>query len=204
MLLFPNLLIVSPDNEQHNLEIRDFANDRLKGQLHFSCWKHCLHKFVQCYQPQWFQCIYPMHYIYNGHPSLPNCVNGTYEYIATWTSKHYVQQWTLCNVVPTIRTNGCSIFANQISCPLGYLFGHIHLRFFLTNMCAIHSMMGVCSRFEIRRLLSQLLWTPNVAEHWKGCSPHKRKLPTSCPNLVFWLKLIPRAMKHVKRFKCYL
>jgi hypothetical protein len=23
--------------------------------------------------------------------SFPSCVNGTYEYIATWTSKHYVQ-----------------------------------------------------------------------------------------------------------------
>jgi hypothetical protein len=31
-----------------------------------------------------------------------SCVNGTYEYITTWTSKHQVQQWTLCNVVPTI------------------------------------------------------------------------------------------------------
>jgi hypothetical protein len=39
-------------------------------------------------------------------------LNGTYEYIATWTSKHYVQQWMLCNIVLMIRTNGCSIFVN--------------------------------------------------------------------------------------------
>jgi hypothetical protein len=54
-------------------------------------------------------------------------LNGIYEYITTCTSKHYVQQWMSCNIVLMIRTNDCSIFVNQISCPLGYLFGHIHL-----------------------------------------------------------------------------
>ncbi len=129
-VVFPNLPIASLDNEQHKLENKDLKNDRLEGQLHFSCSKHCMYKFVQCCRLQWFRCIHPMHYICNGHPSFPNCVNGTYEYIATWTNKHYVQQWTLCNVVPTIRTNGCSIFVNQISCSLSYLFGHIHLGLF--------------------------------------------------------------------------
>jgi hypothetical protein len=61
---------------------------------------------------------------------LPNYVNGTYEYIATWTSKHYIQQWMPCNIVPTIKTNGCSIYVNRILCPLIYLFGHIHLGLF--------------------------------------------------------------------------
>jgi hypothetical protein len=54
-------------------------------------------------------------------------LNGTYEYITTWTSKHYVQQWMSCNIVLMIRTNGCSIFMNQISCAFNYLFGHDHL-----------------------------------------------------------------------------
>jgi hypothetical protein len=33
MLLFPNLLISSLDNEQHNFENKDLENDGLKGQL---------------------------------------------------------------------------------------------------------------------------------------------------------------------------
>ncbi len=33
---------------------------------------------------------------------FPNCVNGTYKYIATWINKHYIQQWMSCNVVSTI------------------------------------------------------------------------------------------------------
>jgi hypothetical protein len=112
-------------------------------------------------------------------------------------SKHYVQQWMLCNVVPTIRTNGCSIFVNRIPRPFGYIFGHIHLGL------VIHGMMEVCSRFEIWKLISQLLWMLGVTQHWRGCSPHhKIKLPTFCPNLVFWLNSIPRVMKHVKRFEC--
>jgi hypothetical protein len=57
-------------------------------------------------------------------------INGTYEYITTWINKHYVQQWTLCNIVLAIRTNGCSIFVNRILHLLGYLFGHIHLGLF--------------------------------------------------------------------------
>jgi hypothetical protein len=61
----------------------------------------------------------------------------------------------------------------------------------LTNLFAIHGMMGVCSRFKIWRLLSQLLWMIGIAQHWKGCSFHKRKLPTSCPNLVFLAKFNP-------------
>jgi hypothetical protein len=39
----------------------------------------------------------------------------------------------------------------------------------ITNICAIHDMMGVCNRFEIWRLLSQLLWTLDIAQHWRGC-----------------------------------
>ncbi len=61
---------------------------------------------------------------------FPNCVNGTYEYIATWISKHYVQQWMSCNIVPTIRTNGYSIFLNWIPCPFNYSFRHIHFGLF--------------------------------------------------------------------------
>ncbi len=45
-----------------------------------------------------------------------------------------------------------------------------------TNLCVIHGMTRVCSRFQIQRLLSQLLWTLGVTQHWKGCSPHKKKL----------------------------
>jgi hypothetical protein len=49
MLLFPNLLIVSLDNDQHNLENKDLENDGLKGHLHFSCSKHYVYKFVECW-----------------------------------------------------------------------------------------------------------------------------------------------------------
>ncbi len=58
---------------------------------------------------------------------LLNCVNGTYEYITTWTSKHYVQQWMSCNIVLTIRINGCSIFVNHILCLLNYLLLFVDL-----------------------------------------------------------------------------
>ncbi len=51
----------SKQHEQHNFENKDLENDGLEGQPHFSCLKHCLHKFVQCYRLQWFQCIHPMH-----------------------------------------------------------------------------------------------------------------------------------------------
>jgi hypothetical protein len=37
---------------------------------------------------------------------LPCYVNGIYKYITIGTSKHYVQKWMLCNIVPTIKTNG--------------------------------------------------------------------------------------------------
>jgi hypothetical protein len=41
MLLFPNLPITSPDNEQHNLKNKDLENDKLEGQPQFSFSKHC-------------------------------------------------------------------------------------------------------------------------------------------------------------------
>jgi hypothetical protein len=44
----------------------------------------------------------------------------------------------------------------------------------------IHGVMGVYSRFKIRRLLSLLLWMLGVAQHWKGCLVYKRKLFTYC------------------------
>jgi hypothetical protein len=72
----------------------------------------------------------------------------------------------------------------------------------LTYLCTIHGMMGVCNRFKIWKLLSQLLWTSGVAQHWRGCSPHKKKLAIFCPNHVFWLNSILQAMKLVKRFEC--
>jgi hypothetical protein len=31
MLVFPNLPIASPDNDQHNLSNKDLKNDRLEG-----------------------------------------------------------------------------------------------------------------------------------------------------------------------------
>ncbi len=134
MLLFPNLPIASPNNEHHNLENKNLENDGLEDQPHFSCSKHYSYKFVQCYSNGFnvfSQCItYVM-----GILPLPSCVNGTYEYITTWTSEHYVQQWTSCNVVPTIKTNGCSIFVNRIPHPLDYSFGHIHLGL-LSKICA--------------------------------------------------------------------
>ncbi len=43
---------------------------------------------------------------------LPSYVNGTYEYITIWTNNHYIQQWTPCNVVPTIKTNGESNYVS--------------------------------------------------------------------------------------------
>jgi hypothetical protein len=131
---------------------------------------------------------------------LPNYVNGTYEYITTWTSKHYVQQWCYATF-PTIKTNGSSIFVNQILVLLVTYLNTSTLDCF-KNLCAIHSMMGVCSRFEIWRLLSQLLWTLGVAQHWRGCSFHKIKLPTFCPNHVFWLNSILQTMEPIERFKC--
>ncbi len=65
---------------------------------------------------------------------LLSCVNGIYEYISTWTSEHCIQQLMLNNVVPTIKTNGCSIFVNQIPCPFDYMFGHIHLGLLKKNV----------------------------------------------------------------------
>jgi hypothetical protein len=130
MLFFPNFPIASLNNEYHNLENKDLENDRLKGQPNFSCSKHCLYKFIQCYQVQWFQCFNQCITCVMGILPLPSCVNGTYEYITTWTKKHYVHQWMPCNVVPTIRTNDWSIFVNRPPHPFSYMFGHIHLGLF--------------------------------------------------------------------------
>ncbi len=72
--------------------------------------------------------MYPpnvLHIYVIGILSFPSCVNGTYEYIATWTNKNFIQQWMLCNVVPNMKTNGFLIFVNRILHPFGYLFGHI-------------------------------------------------------------------------------
>ncbi len=106
---------------------------------------------------------------------LPGYVNGTYEYIATWTNKHSVQQWTPCNVVPTIKTNGES---NSVS---SWLPIWTHPPWIaLTNMCAIYGMMGVCNRFKIWRLLSHFFeWW--VLHNIKG---NVRFIKKSCPLLV--------------------
>ncbi len=128
MLFSPNLPITSPNNEQHNLENKDFENEGLEGRLHPKHVQSIIYKnLYNVVDSNGFdvstQCItYVM-----GILSFPSCVNGTYEYIATWTNKHYLQQWMSCNIVPTIRINGCFIFVNHILCPLGYLFGQIHL-----------------------------------------------------------------------------
>jgi hypothetical protein len=128
MLFSPNLPIASPNNEQHNLENKYLENDGLEGQLHFKHIQSIVYKnLYNVVDSNGFdvftQCItYVM-----GILPLPNRFNGTYEYIATWTSKHYLQQWMSCNIVPTVRINGCSIFVNHILYLLGYLFGHIHL-----------------------------------------------------------------------------
>jgi hypothetical protein len=42
----------------------------------------------------------------------------------------------------------------------------------LTNLCAIHGIMGVYNRFEIQRLFSQLLKMLSVAQHLRGCLFH--------------------------------
>jgi hypothetical protein len=36
----PNLAIVGPNNELHNLESKGLEKDGSKGQLHFTCLKH--------------------------------------------------------------------------------------------------------------------------------------------------------------------
>jgi hypothetical protein len=51
-------------------------------------------------------------------------------------------------------------------------------------------MTRVCNIFKIW-LLSQLLWTLGVTQYLKECSLHKRKLPTSCPNLIFLVEFNP-------------
>jgi hypothetical protein len=43
MLLLPNLIIASLNNEQHNLENKDLENEKLEGWSHFACSKHCLY-----------------------------------------------------------------------------------------------------------------------------------------------------------------
>jgi hypothetical protein len=58
---------------------------------------------------------------------LPGCVNRTYEYITTWTNKHYIYQWMSCNIITTIISNGSFIFVNQIMYLLSYLSRHINL-----------------------------------------------------------------------------
>ncbi len=70
------------------------------------------------------------------------------------------------------------------------------------NFCTIHGMMGVYSRFGTLRLFSQLLWTSNVVQCWKGYSLHKRNLPTSYPTPIF-KNSIPLVMRPIKRFGRY-
>ncbi len=123
--------IAIANNEQHNLENKDLENNGLEGQLHFSCSKHCLYNIVNSngFDVSTWCITYGM-----GILPLPNCVNGTYEYIAIWTNKHYVQPWTPCNVVPTMKTNGCSIIVNQVLCPFNYLFEPSTLNCFNKSM----------------------------------------------------------------------
>jgi hypothetical protein len=52
---------------------------------------------------------------------------GTYQYIDIKKNNYYVKQWMLLNMVPIVRTNDYSIFANEISHPLINMFGHINL-----------------------------------------------------------------------------
>jgi uncharacterized protein (UPF0297 family) len=83
---------------------------------------------------------------------LPNYVNESYEYIAIWTSKmlyngHHVMlsQPLEQMVVPYFWIEFC-IFS--VICLATSTLD------ILTNLCVIHDMMGVCSRFETQRLLS--------------------------------------------------
>jgi hypothetical protein len=127
------------NNEHHNLKSKGLENNRLK----VSCSPH-----VEYYPLQCFQCIQLIHYTCIGILTFPCCVNGTYKYIAIGINKHYVQQWMLCNITSNIIINGCSIFGNEILCPSITVFWTHQPWIALTNLCAIHDMMGVCNRFK--------------------------------------------------------
>jgi len=99
MLFFVNLPIASPNNEQHNLKNKDLENDRLEGELHFSCSKHCLYKFLQCCRLQWFHCIHLMHYICNGHAFGPQLCQWN-----LWIH-HHLNKQTLRSIMDIVQ--GC-------------------------------------------------------------------------------------------------
>jgi hypothetical protein len=93
MLFPPNLLIASPNNEEHIFESKDLENNKLKCQPPSHAWNNGYTNLYNVVDSNGFDvsnlCItYVM-----GILLLPNYVNGTYEYIATWINKHYVQQW---------------------------------------------------------------------------------------------------------------
>jgi len=80
---------------------------------------------VLLYEKKIVFAFFTIHFTHVAFPQSSN--NKSKQYIAIWTSKHYIQQWMFCNVVPTIKTNGHSIFVNQIMSPFNYLFERIHL-----------------------------------------------------------------------------
>ncbi len=76
------------------------------------------------------------------------CVNGKrYKYIAIGTNKHYIQQWTLCNIVPTIKTNVAPYLWMEFCILLKNCLG-TQPWIVLTNLCTIHGMMGIQKLFE--------------------------------------------------------
>jgi hypothetical protein len=132
-----------------------------------------------------------MHYICNGHPFVPKLCQWN-----LWIHRHLDKQ-TLHSIMDIMQHcpnhhnkwlfHICELNSTSSRLPI---WTH-PLWIVLTNLCAIHGMTGVCSGFHIWRLLSQFLWMSSVTWQWRGSSLHKRKLPTSCPNLVFWLNSIP-------------
>jgi hypothetical protein len=141
-----------------------------------------------------------MHYIGNEHPFVLYLCQ-----LNLWIHRHLDKQ-TLCSTMNIVQ---CSNHQNKWLfhiCESNFvsfwLFVWTHPPWIaLTNLCAIHGIMKICSRFKIRRLFSQLICMSSLAQHWRRCSAHKRKLPTSCPNLVSWLNSILWAMKPIERFE---
>ncbi len=143
-----------------------------------------------------------MHYICNEHPFAPHLCQWN-----LWIHCHLNKQ-TLHSTMDVMQH--CPNHHNKWLfpiCELNSASFQLHVWthppwIVLTNLCTIHGMTRVCSRFEIQRLLSQLLWTLGVTQYWRRCSPHKKKLPTFCANFIFWLNSIPWAMKPFERFEC--
>ncbi len=107
----------------------------------------------------------------------------------------------LCNIVPIVKTNDCSILVNGISHPLINMFGHINIG--LLWQIYAHSMVWcgfvISLKFEccFHIFYEHKMWH-NIERMF-----HKIKSPTFCPTTIFWLSLIPLIMRYVRRFECH-